>query len=68
MQIPYHFTKEGGGVLITKLNDHPNTRFILFSDGETRTTAAVSTVTTPMMTEIAGSPTPFTQRSETTVV
>ena len=34
MQIPYHFTKEGGGVLITKLNDHPATRFILFSDAD----------------------------------
>ena len=34
MLIPYHFTKEGRGVLITKLNDHPNTRFILFSDAD----------------------------------
>ena len=34
MMVPYHFTKEGRGVLITKLNDHPNTRFILFSDAD----------------------------------
>ena len=34
MLIPYHFAKEGRGVKITKLNDDPNTRFILFSDDD----------------------------------
>ena len=29
MQTPYSFTSEGRGLRITKLNEHPATRFIL---------------------------------------